>query len=320
VLASMNGVTPGVVAALDVGGTTIKGAVVAADGTLSAERRWPTPLRAGPDVVISAVTMAAREIVDLARETDSALPVALGIASLGLVDTETGTAVRSSTVGWSNVPLAKLAAADVDLPVVLVHDIAAAATAEATLLAAPARANFLFVGIGTGIGGAMVLNGEPVRGAHQRAGEIGHIRVRGSAQGCGCGQTGCLETIASGRAIAGSYQARTHRHPAETAARVAAAAANGDPVATEVWSRACEALAEALATYSILMDPALIVLGGGLSLAGENLLGPVRDGLAARITLPGLPELIAARWGDRGALIGAALAARRLGSAASCAS
>lgn len=303
---------PVTVVGLDVGGTTIKGAVVSASGEVLSARRWLTPREDGPAAVVSAIEAAASEILDLARSTLGASPSALGIASLGLVDTSAGVAVLSSNVGWSNVPLVQIVAARVELPVVLVHDIAAAAVAEATQLPESGRDNFLFVAIGTGVGGAPVLGGEPFRGAHGRAGEIGHLPVQGATERCGCGQTGCLETVASGRAIARAYRARTPGGTPTTAAQVAAAAARGDSAATEVWARACEALAEALAMYSILMDPQVVVLGGGLSLAGRQLLDPVRDGIAARLPLPGAPEIVAARFGDHGAILGAAIAAQRL--------
>jgi glucokinase len=300
------------VVALDVGGTTIKSAVVSAAGEVLIARRWPTPCEEGPDAVVAAVEAAALETVDLARFTFGAAPSAVGVASLGLVDTGAGVAVLSSNVGWSNVPLVQIVAARVDLPVVLVHDIAAAAVAEATQLSIKSRTNFLFVAIGTGVGGTPVVGGEPVRGAHGRAGEIGHIPVRGATDACGCGQTGCLETVASGRAIARAYRARTHNDAPTTAAHVAAAAARGDSAAAEVWSHACEALAEGLAMYSILMDPQVVVLGGGLSLAGQQLLDPVRDGIATRLPMPGVPEVVAARFGDQAAILGAAIAAQRL--------
>jgi len=303
---------PGTVVGLDVGGTSIKGAVVAPSGEVLATRRWPTPRADGPAAVASAVAAAALEIVDLARCTPGGAPAAVGIASLGLVDTSAGVAVQSTNVGWSNVPLVQIVAGRVDLPVVLVHDIAAAAAAEAAQLPGKSRNNCLFVAIGTGVGGSPVLGGKPVRGAHGRAGEIGHIPVRGGTERCGCGQTGCLETLASGRAIARAYRARTHDDTPTTAAHVAAAAARGDSAATEVWSRACEALAEALATYSILMDPEVVVVGGGLSLAGRQLLDPVRAGFTARLALPGAPEILAARLGDQGGVRGAAIAAQCL--------
>ncbi|MGH3626875.1 MAG: ROK family protein, partial [Sciscionella sp.] len=218
----------------------------------------------------------------------------------------------STTLGWSNVPLADLVGERVDLPVVLVHDIGAAAAAEATRMSGGATANALFVGLGTGIGGCPIIEGQLLRGAHQRAGEIGHIAVCGADTPCGCGRSGCLETVASGRAIASAYRACARDDGPMTALEVAQAAERGDPVAAGVWTRACEALADGLATYSTLLDPGLVVLGGGLSLAGDRLLRPVRSHLATALALPGRPEVIAARFGDRGALHGAAIAARRL--------
>jgi glucokinase len=118
--------------------------------------------------------------------------------------------------------------------------------------------------------------------------------------------------VASGRAIARAYNERVRPAVAWTAKEVGSAAAHGDAIASLVWDGACEALAESLATCSILLDPETIVLGGGLSLAGPQLLEPVARSLARRLPLPGHPTIRAARLGDRGALEGAALAARQL--------
>jgi glucokinase len=304
----------GVSVALDVGGTTIKGGVMSGGGGLLVGRRWPTPREHGPDAVVGAVVAAAEEMVELAVATAGTRPDAIGIACLGLVDSRAGVAILSANVGWSHVPLAAIVADRVGLPVALVHDIAAAAIAEARERPAEATAGMLFVAIGTGIGGTPVVGGKPVPGAHHRPGEIGHIPVTGGTEACGCGRRGCLETVASGAALARAYRERTGAPESVSAAEIAGLAERGDADAFAVWHRGCDALAEALTLYSILMDPRLIVLGGGVSLAGERLLDPVRRGIADRLHLPGTPAVAAAKLGDQAALLGAAISARELGA------
>lgn len=302
------------IAALDVGGTTLKG-LVTRSGEVVAERRWPTPRDGGPERVVSAVVDAAQQLCDLCGSVAGQMPDAVGVAALGLVDAETGVALRSSTVGWSDVPLAGLVRARVGVPVFLSHDIAAAAFAEVALLGDDTQ-NVLFLAIGTGIGATVVVDGVPVGGAHHRAGEIGHVPVTGGVLPCGCGRHGCLETLASGRAIGEAYAARSGR-AGTTAHQVAVAAAAGDAVAVEVWRRATDALAEVLATCSMILDPSTIVVGGGLSHAGPQLLAPVAEGIRARLPFPGAPAVVAARLGDRAAMLGAAtIAAQRLAALA----
>ncbi len=297
------------IAALDVGGTTLKG-LVTRSGEVVAERRWPTP-RGGPERVISAVVDAAQQLCDLCVSVTGSVPDAVGVAALGLVDADAGVALRSSTVGWSDVPLASLVRERVGVPVFLAHDIASAASAEVALLADDTR-NVLFLAIGTGIGATLVVEGVPVGGAHHRAGEIGHVPVTGAVLECGCGRRGCLETVASGRAIGEAYAARSGR-ASTTAQQVAVAATGGDVVAVQVWRRATDALAEVLATCSMILDPSTIIVGGGLSHAGPQLLAPVDRGIRARLPFPGAPAVVTARLGDRAAMLGVAtIAAARL--------
>lgn len=297
-----------VVASLDIGGTTLKGGVV--DGSvILAERRWPTPVHRGAVAVVDAVVDAADELCAVCESVTGRAPEVVGLASLGLVDVDAGVAVQSSTLGWSDVPLVRLVRERVGVPVVLSHDIGAAAVAELALLDVDEQTNVVFVAIGTGIGATAVVNGQPVRGAHRRAGEIGHLPVADGVLRCGCGRQGCLETVASGRAIGAAYLTLSGATGPVTAQDVAHAAASGDVVAIGVWQRATRALAEALATYSMLIDPSAIILGGGLSLAGEQLIGPVVAGLPAYLPFAGVPRVVVAQYADRAAMLGAAMLA-----------
>jgi glucokinase len=293
------------VVAIDVGGTGIKLALVDGSGVAREQAQLATPVADGPAAVVEAVRGAAAKL---------AVPqaVALGIVVPGEVDVAAGVARYSANIGWRDVPLRALLSADLGLPVVLDHDVRAAGLAERTLGRAAGVADCLLVVAGTGIAGVLIAGGATVRGATDLAGELGHIPVYPDGELCACGQRGCLETYASAAAIARRYAARTGAAPdaAQPASAADVVATRGtDPAAAAVWAEATEALGIALATYTMLLDPALIVLGGGLAAAGDALLEPVREVLAARLTWRPPPRLTLSPLGGRAGLSGAALLA-----------
>ncbi|WP_214319850.1 ROK family protein [Nonomuraea sediminis] len=278
------------VVAIDVGGTSMKGGLVARDGTILHEQRRPTPRAEGPERVIATIRAFVAELAAAGE------PLAVGLAVPGLVTPER--AVFAAAFGWRDVPAA--AFADVDLPVALGHDVRSAGEAELAHGAGHDGGHVLFLPIGTGIAGAAVLSGTLYGGAAGWAGQIGHIPVWPDGRACGCGQRGCLGQYASASAIAA-------RCGETSAADVVRRMQSGDPEAVLVWAEAVEALAIALATYTLIADPAVIVIGGGLSLAGEALLTPLRGRLAARLAFRAAPELRVSRLGTRAGMLGAAL-------------
>jgi glucokinase len=304
--------TPYVVG-VDVGGTGIKSALFAGGPGpgpgAELERRTATPRTEDPRAVVDAILEVLLEAGAAGQQRFGRRPSAVGLAVLGVVDEGSGVAVRSVATGWRDVPLRALAERVLDVPVVLGHDVRSAALAEACRGAGRALSSMLMVSIGTGIGAAFVAGGSALSGANGRAAEIGHLPVPGGSEACGCGGSGCLETLASARRISERYERRSGR--AATAAEVAARVSMGDADARAVWHEAVEALAGALSAAVLLLDPAGIVVGGGLSLAGDVLLGPLREALGRRATLGTPPAVIPALLGDRSALIGAGILAAR---------
>ncbi|WNV87553.1 ROK family protein [Umezawaea sp. Da 62-37] len=298
-------------AAIDIGGTSIKSALLLPGQRIGYSARRPTPR--GADAVLEAVFASADDLLATAVARFGGLPAALGVASLGIVEEHTGRAVYSAAVGWRDVPLAELVRERTGLPVGLGHDIRAAAHAESAAGAGKGASSCLFVAIGTGIGGAFVLDGRIVPGAHHRGAEIGHLRIRPGGRACGCGAHGCLEAHASASAItrAGTAAAGT----AVTAQDVIAAAGRGEAWAVPVWTEAVDALADGLAACLCLFDPGVVVLGGGLSRAGEALLAPLRTALRPRYRLGEPPPLRVAAFADDSAVIGAGLIALELATA-----
>jgi glucokinase len=290
------------VVALDVGGTGIKCAVVDGTGTVRHTERHATGRERGPEAVVETILGIADGLVATARGYALA-PAAVGIVVPGVIDETTGTAVWSSNLGFRDVPLRDLVQKRVGLPAALGHDVRAGGLAEARLGAGRGYRHVLAVLVGTGIAAAHVVDGRVFAGAHGAAGEIGHIVVRPDGPLCGCGQRGCLEAIASAAAIGRRYGGGVG------ADRVASLAAAHEPAALAVWTETIDALADGLVTGIALFDPEVVILGGGLAEAGEQILVPLRAALHARLTFHREPALVKAALGDEAGCLGAALIA-----------
>ncbi|MFE9560922.1 ROK family protein [Streptomyces sp. NPDC006487] len=290
--------------ALDVGGTSMKGAVVDRGMRPLTTGRATTPRDQGPDAVIDAIARQLRRLVSEARSIGRE-PVAAGVVVPGIVDEPGQCAVHSVNLGWRDVPLAAVLQDATGLTVRIGHDVRAGGLAESRLGAARGVDDALFVAIGTGISSVQLFEGRPLR-AGGYAGELGHLAVAPPAERCACGRSGCLEAVASARAIASAYTARSGRE-VEGAEEVAALAAQGDPEARGVWERAVGALAEAFAACATVLAPERIVVGGGLSRAGGLLLDPLRVALDGRLSCQRRPELVQAALGAQAGCLGAGL-------------
>jgi len=292
------------VVAVDVGGTSIKAALVAADGQVHGEHVEPTPLEQGPAAVVERVRTITRT---LAAEPGVG---AIGVVVPGAVDPERGVATFSANIGWRDVPFRRLISEDTGLAVALDHDVRAAGVAEQAFGASREAASSLLVVIGTGVAAVISVGGEIVRGANSTAGELGHISVDFEGEVCPCGQRGCLERYASAAGISRRYAALsgTAGLPAEDIL----ARRSSDPAAATVWTDAITALAIGLTSATLLLDPAVIVLAGGLAQAGDALLEPLAADLAERLTWRPAPPLVVSTLGARAGMLGAAVLGWRL--------
>jgi len=291
------------VIALDLGGTALKAGLVDEAGETRRALQRPSRREQGPDAVVDGLLAAVEEL-----RTD-ADPAAVGLVVPGIVDETAGMAVFSANLGWRDLPLRAQLEERTGLPVAFGHDVRAGGLAEASLGAAKGLRDFLFLALGTGIAGAAVLDGRPYAGGGY-AGEIGHVIVEPGGRACGCGARGCLETVASARAIAERYG------NGASAADVAERCAAGEERACAVWQAAVDALADALAMYVSVLAPELIVVGGGLSEAGDRLLRPLDAALGKRLTFHRRPRIRRAALGDQAGRLGAALLAWELVGAA----
>ncbi|MDQ0893125.1 ROK family protein [Agromyces ramosus] len=297
------------VLAFDVGGTDTKSALIDRHGLVLGLRRTPTP-RDGSDpsgAIVAALAGLAREhLVD----APGIRPVAAGVSVPGLVDELNGVGIFASNLGWRDAPIRALAERALGLPVAFGHDVRAAGDAEHRLGAARGYGDVVVLAIGTGIAGALVLDGKPYAGGGF-AGELGHALSDPDGEPCACGARGCLETIASAGAIARRYTAASGV-AVPGAREVLAAASAGDADAVRVWEDAIEALAEALARLVATIAPEAVVIGGGLAQAGPELFEPLSRRLDSLLSFHRRPALLQARLGDDAGLLGTALAARDL--------
>lgn len=292
------------VVAVDLGGTTIKGAVLDGASRVLRERSRPTPAAEGPDAVIAALL----ELIAQLRaegEVD-----AVGVVVPGHVDGASGRAIFSANVGFRDVPLRDILAQATGLPALLEHDVRAAGVAEDELGATGGVDDYVLAVIGTGIAAVLKTGGSAVRGAISLPGELGHIPVWPGGEPCSCGQRGCLERYASAAAITRRYAA-AGGEPGLSAGDVLARRGD-DPAAARAWEEAIEALALAFTTCTYLLDPELIVIGGGLSAAGEALLEPLLEALARLVVWRPVPRVELSMLGARAGLLGAGLLAQRL--------
>ncbi|UGQ11024.1 ROK family protein [Yinghuangia sp. ASG 101] len=295
------------VIALDVGGTVLKGGLITRDSTfVFADRRAAERAR-GPAAVSEGIIAFADDLRYVA-ESLGLTAEAAGVVVPGIVDAAEGTAVWSANLRWRDLPLRRLLHERLGLPVVLDHDVRAGGLAEGRIGAALDSDAFLFLALGTGISGAVIAAGRAYAGAHGRAGEIGHMVVRPNGSPCGCGARGCLEAEVSGPAVARRY-AEAVPGARATAADVAELVVAGDVVASRVWQDAVSVLADGILSAQALLDTPLVVVGGGLSRAGDTLLAPLRALLAERATFHRVPDVVPAALGDNAGCHGAALLA-----------
>ncbi|MFP1626290.1 ROK family protein [Streptomyces sp. 5K101] len=297
------------VIALDVGGTGMKAALVGADGTLLHEARRATGRDRGADAVVASILDFAADLRAYGQAHFGRPAEAAGLAVPGIVDAGRGIAVYAANLGWRDVPLRDLLVERLDgVPVALGHDVRTGGLAEGRIGAGRGADRFLFVPLGTGIAGAIGIDGTIEAGAHGCAGEIGHLVVRPGGPECGCGRRGCLETLASAAAVTRAWAAASG-DPGADAADCAKAVESGDPAALRVWQEAVDALADGLVTALTLLDPRMLIIGGGLAEAGETLFTPLRAAVEERVTFQQLPDIVPAALGDTAGCLGAGLLA-----------
>ena len=310
------------VVGVDLGATKTALGLIDPSDRIVAYRRMPTEAEDGPQAVVERI---AQRVTELERELPQGRRVAaLGICSPGPLDHQTGVIIDPPNLaGLHNASLRQMLAEWLSLPVGLEHDAKAAALGEYYYGAGRGERNMVFIIVGTGIGAAMIVGGQLYRGAHNSAGEVGHITLDRHGALCSCGSRGCVETYASGPWLAHHYQVALEREgrgrshadqQAITGEQVARLAEQGDALALQVMAEAGDALGAAVASLAMILDIDLYVVGGSVAKSGDLLLEPARKSVpryshrsvAARV------RIVPTELGDDGPILGCGWLARQL--------
>lgn len=308
---------------VDVGGTSVRAGLVDAAGSVLDLRRTATP--SGGAALEDAIVGIVRELV-----TAHGGVGATGLAVAGFVSHDRRHVGFSPHLPWRGVAVAERIEGRLGLPVVLEHDANAAALAEHRFGVASGGGVVLLVVLGTGIGGALLVDGELFRGAHGVAPELGHLRLVPDGRPCACGKRGCwerycsgtglvttaLELLAANGATSGLLAREIRGDPRRLSGhRVALAARKGDPLALAAMAELARWLGEGLALVADVFDPEIVVIGGGVSESAPLFLDEAREHYAAQVTGSGYRSLARIRTAQLGAeagIVGAALLARSL--------
>ncbi len=308
---------------VDIGGTKIAAGVVDEDGTILAQTRRATE----PDDADSIDRAVADAYAELSQSYDVQ---AIGVAAAGFVNSARSTVLFAPNIAWRDYPLRDRGRAllDDDVRIVVENDANAAGWAEFRFGVGRDVDDMLMLTVGTGLGGALIVDGKLVRGAWGVAAEVGHMRVVPGGHYCGCGHEGCWEQYASGSALVRDAQAAIVVDPERGATllglaggdakdlegpQITQAAQDGDPLAIDLLAQLGRWIGEGAASVAALLDPALVVIGGGVGAAGDLLLDPARKAFADQLSARGhRPEakIMLASMGNEAGIVGAADLAR----------
>ena len=303
---------------VDIGGTKVLGGVVDLNGSILRTFREDTPPDGG-----DALNQVIANVVTELQTTHKTEHV--GISAAGLVSSDRQTMLGAPNIkDWDGVNIAKALNKISGINSIVENDANSAAWAERVYGAGKGLENVIMVTVGTGIGGAAIVNGRPLRGANGTGAEFGHMRVVPDGELCGCGVRGCFEQYASGTALMRQTKAEIAKNP-DTARDLLArgdgtiaglvgihitdAARDGDKLAIELLASSGDWLGAGIATLAMLFDPSIVVIGGGVIDAGELLLEPARKAMMREMPFVGkhpVPEIVAAKLGNDAGLVGAA--------------
>ncbi len=304
---------------VDLGGTTIKTGIVSSDGEIIFQSKFPTLGEQGPKTVIGQIRKSIEEV--LARAKGKTLR-GIGIGSPGIVD-EKGGIVKDppNFADWHNVALGNAVAKIFRLSAKVENDANVAAIAEAKFGAGKHHPNFLFVIWGTGVGGGIILNGNIYRGPFGGAGEIGHVCIDYNGLQCNCGAQGCVEAYVGQRYLSQRTVERLKHHPRSAILKlvggdvskvepkyISQAALKGDKLAREIFTEAGTLLGVALGSVLNTVDVRVIIIGGGISAAGDFVFTAIKKSVQSHVMKPMREDItvLPAKLGNSAGILGAA--------------
>lgn len=297
---------------IDLGGTMIKYAIVSSDGEIIYQSSTLTPLDKGVNGIVDAFIVAAKAAIDEASQRGVEIS-GIGIGTPGIVSKDGRTVVggAENIPEWHNLPLADSLEASLGLPVAIMNDANAMALGESIFGAARNVSDAVFVTVGTGIGGAVMIDGSLWRGYNGRGMELGHISVDAGERTCACGGKGCLEMYASTSALVKRFKELTGN---DADGRIIVSLYNsGDEKAIQAMTEHWRYLGRGIASFINIFSPQMVVVGGGISEAGSFYL----ENLSKEVFSRALPvsaaetRLVAARLGNTAGCLGAASLAFR---------
>lgn len=286
---------------IDLGGTKINGGLVTQTGSIRTTVRRPTPVQEGASGVLQAMKNMVAELLNQAGDLQV---MGIGLGVPGVLDRRAGTVILSPNLAWHNVPVTE-AFREFGLPVDMDNDVRCHTLGELHFGAARGFRDFLLITLGTGIGAGIVVNGQLYRGGSGMAGEIGHIPLRPGGPLCGCGKRGCFEALASGKSIGRRAQ---EAGIADSARSLFEKAASGNQAAKDLVEQVVYDLALGISTYINLMNPKRVIVGGGVSMAGDLLFEPLRRFVEQEV-MPGIRgtyDIVPAKFGTEAGVVGAA--------------
>ncbi len=311
---------------VDLGGTNIASALVNEKGEIVNSTIIPTEAQKGPDYVMSNMKREIHKLIDSAVDSKIA---GIGLGIPGLVDIDKGMSLFAGNLGWQNIPVLEQFQNEFDVPVCMDNDVRTAALGEKHFGAGVGIDNLICITLGTGIGSGIILDGKIYRGHSLSAGEIGHITIVKDGLYCNCGNRGCLEMYASAPGIVRrtqKYILKGHNTVITsmvdgnldkiTTKTLSQAWEKGDELAQLVIDETAEFLGIGLATFAHLINPEVIIIGGGVSLMGDKLFNPLQryfDEHSMRILRNKVPIIPAKLKSESGTVGAAALAMINLG-------
>lgn len=294
-----------IAAAVDFGGTKLMVGLVSQSGAVLAQATVPTPIESGPE----GVADRAQNLLARLQEEYDIEPgriVGVGATVPGLADTRRGMLRYAPAHGWRDIPFADMLSSRLQVPARIANDVNACALAEQRFGAAKGIPNLIWMTVSTGVGGGLILDGRIYEGGGGIAGEIGHLVVAEGGPLCGCGNRGCLEAVAAGPAIA--RRAKEAGIPASDAAQAAKLAREGHVGAQQLFQQTGVYLGKAVAICLNLLDPDLVVIGGGVARSLDLMLPAIEQTARERaLLLPERPvQIRPTALGYEAALVGAA--------------
>lgn len=303
----------------DLGGTNMGSALVSLEGELIYQNDCPTLAHEPSEKVLGRMKNLIHDCFNKAKENNLNV-VSIGIGSPGVIDTENGVIINSPNIpDWNNIEIVKIMNAEFNVPCAIDNDVRVAAMGEYKFGAGKGYKNILCIAIGTGIGGGIILDGKLMRGPTFSMGEIGHITLKKDGPKCGCGNYGCMEALGSSTAIIREAKNAIENNESEILKElykenneintylVAQAAEKGDKKAFEIITQAAEWVGIGLSGVVNLINPEIIIIGGGVSLAGEIIFNPIKNEIKKRsLKIPGeFVKVVPANLGDFAGMIGA---------------